>query len=286
MSIWRYIFFGCLLCFQAAQARPIDGLVLSVPPYLPASELEARFSPLTQYLTAALGREVKLRIAQTNQQQIALLGRGVIDLAYIGPASYLELVYLQGIHPLLGRLEVNGSPLFSGTIFVRTDSQIQALEELRDQRFAFGDTHTAMGYLVPRQLLARAGVSLNDLAGYQLLGGQPNAALAVLSGHYAAGAAKTEVFSDYKARGLRAIATTPPVSEYLFVARNRLDPALLEHLRTLFLALRDSEAGRAALQAIRPGVTGIVPAADSDYDSLRSLLGRELYRNDREIRDE
>ena len=80
--------------------------------------------------------------------------------------------------------------------------------------------------------------------------------------------------------------TTPPVSEHLFVARNRLDPVLLERVRTLLLALRDSEAGRAVLQAIRPGVTGIVPAVDSDYDSLRSLLGGELYRSDREIRDE
>ena len=43
-------------------------------------------------------------------------------------------------------------------------------------------------------------------------------------------------------------------------------------MRDALLAMRDQDQGRKALQAIYPDVTGIVPASDCNYDSLRALL--------------
>ncbi|MFA5685513.1 MAG: PhnD/SsuA/transferrin family substrate-binding protein [Lysobacteraceae bacterium] len=254
-------------------APPADRLVLGLPPYLAATELEARFQPLTQYLTGQLGVQVRLRVAHSHAQHIEQVGRAAVDIAFVSSTAYLSLVERYGPRPLLGRLEVDGRAAFHGTIFVRSDASIRNLDQLTGQLFAFGSEYSATGYRAPRELLRRAGIDLLDLGGYRFLGSPENVALAVLSGDYAAGAARAEVFERYQARGLRAIAVTPPIPEDLFVASARLPPAQVTRLRELLLALRDSESGRAVLRAIRPEVTAIVAANAGGYAALRELLG-------------
>lgn len=254
-------------------APDADLLVLELPPYLAATELERRFQPLAQHLTGGLGLQVRLRVAHSHAQHIDNTGRGLADISFLTPTAYLMLVDRYGPRPLLGRLEVNGRAAFHGVIFVRSDAPIRGLDQLRGRLFAFADEYSATGYQVPRELLRRAGVDLQDPGGYRFLGSPHNVALAVLAGDYAAGAARAEVFEHYRPRGLRAIAVTPAIPEHLFVAGTRLPPARVTRLRELLRGLRDSESGGTALRAIHPGVTGIVDADPGDYAALRELLG-------------
>lgn len=253
-------------------AAPQDVVTLGLQPYLPAAELELRFSPLVDYLSAVLGRPVELRIALSYAQHLNWLSRDAVDFSFVGPASYIDLVRRYGERPLLGRLEIAGQPSFEGTIFVRTDSPLRSLTELRGSLMAFGDEYSTMGYLVPRELMGQAGVTLYDLAGYRFLGNQRNVALGVLAGDYQAGAARSDIFAAYQSRGLRALAASPRVSEHLFVARQDLDSKLEQALRAALYDMRDQEEGRKALLVINSDVTGIVPASDCNYDSLRALL--------------
>lgn len=252
-------------------------LVLGLPPYLTASELETRFQPLAQYLAGRLGLQVRLRVAHSHAQHIDQTGGDRVDIAFLTPTAYLMLVEQHAPRPLLGRLEVNGRASFGGTIFVRSDAPIRDLAQLRGHLFAFGSQWSAASYRVPRALLRQAGVDLQDLGGYRFLGTPENVALAVLAGDYAGGAVQTEVFERYRPRGLRAIAATPPIPEHLFVASARLPPALVARLHQSLIELRDSESGRAVLRAIRPDVTGIIDASPADYAALRDLFG-ELGR--------
>lgn len=254
-------------------AAAADTLVLGIPPYLAATELETRFRPLAQYLTTSLGHEVRLRVAHGHAQHIEQVGRGRVDIAYATPVACLTLLERYGPRPLLGRLQANGRATFHGVIFVRSDTRIRSLDQLQGRWFAFDSEYSAAGYRVPRELLRRAGVDPQDLGGYRFLGSPHNTALAVLAGDYAAGAARAEVYEHYRLRGLRAIAVTPPIPEHLFVASTRLPPELVARLREVLIGLRDSESGRAALRAIRPDLTGIVGAEAGDYAALRELLG-------------
>jgi phosphonate transport system substrate-binding protein len=249
-----------------------EPLVLGVHPYLPATELLERFTPLAQYLERELGRAVIVRVGRDYQDHIELVGKNGLDLAYMGPASYVLMVERYGKKPLLARLAPGGKPTFRGAVASRKESPYENLSDLRGARFAFGDPDSTMSHLVPRYMLLEAGVDVEDLGGYEFLSSHHNVALGVLMGDFDAGAVKEEVFYEYEDRGLRAIAWTPEISEHVFVASPGLPAETREALKDALLRLGGEPSGKKVLSAIKEGTTVLLPASDGDYDNLRGIL--------------
>ena len=249
-----------------------EELILSVHPFLSATEVKARFSPMANYLSKQLGIKVTLRVGANYDEHIQAIGKDQVDLAYMGPASYVTLVNQYGIKPSLARIEMDGKPTFHGYIVTRSDSAINSLEDLKGQSFAFGDPKSTMSYVVPHFMLTQAGVITHDSAEHAFLGSHINVALAVLSGDYAAGAIKPAVFRKFESKGLRIIAVSPEISEHVFVSRTDLPEKTVNDLRKAMFTASESEQGIAALKAIKNSATGLIPVQDSDYDNLRTII--------------
>jgi phosphonate transport system substrate-binding protein len=258
--------------FQPGTGSAEDTLILAVHPFLPATSLLPKFEPLAAHLGRSLGRPVRVAISRDYDDHIRRVSSGEVDIAYMGPASYVKLVGTYGEVPLLARLEIKGNPAFHGVIFVHKDSPIQTLEEIAGKRFAFGSPTSTMGTLVPRHVLRQAGVSLKDLGGFGSLGNHDNIALAVLVGDFDAGAIKEETFSKYEPRGLRSLAVTPSISEHLFVAAADLPADTVAEVRKILLRTGEDEEGLEVLRSIKGTVSGFVPVEDGDYDNLRRIL--------------
>lgn len=246
-------------------------IILAVHPYLPSGEIMQRFAPLADYLSKRLGREIEVRVGGDYEQHIEAIGLNQVDIAFIGPASYVKMVAQYGEKPLLARIEVNGKPRLSGYIVTTVNSPLRHISDLRGKRFAFTDPDSTMGTIIPRYVMQQAGVRLDQLGAYQHLGGHKDVALGVLSGDFDAGAIKSEVYEAYAARGLRVLVKLPDVSEHLFITRADLPTQQVSLLRQALLQLKDAPAGAAILRALNKEMTAMVPVADSDYDSLRKL---------------
>jgi len=275
------VVFMCLASLTASfalSAKETKSLVLGVHPYLPEKEVIARFTPLADFLGQQLGVKVSLRVGKDYDSHIENVGNNVVDIAYVGPAPYVTLVQRYGKRPLLGRLEINGDPHFKGVIIAKTDSGISSPRDLLGKRFAFGSSHSTMGYLVPRFILKEEGVDLDHLADYQFLGNHRNVALGVLVGDFDAGAVKPEVFEELKHKGLITIATSPPISEHLFVTRKDMPESQVKRLRELLFSLAKTEHGRDILKAIKSSVTGIVPVRHSDYANLEKIMALDTKK--------
>ena len=256
----------------SAQGVMAEELILSVHPFLSATEVKARFSPMANYLSKQLNKKVTLRVGANYDEHIQAIGKDQVDLAYMGPASYVTLVNQYGIKPTLARIEMDGKPTFHGYIVTRSDSAINSLEDLKGQSFAFGDPKSTMSYVVPHFMLTQAGVITHDSAEHTFLGSHINVALAVLSGDYAAGAIKPAVFRKFESKGLRIIAVSPEISEHVFVSRTDLPEKTVNDLRKAMFTASESEQGIAALKAIKNSATGLIPVQDSDYDNLRTII--------------
>ena len=163
-------------------------------------------------------------------------------------------------------------PVFHGKIIARKDSPINSLTELVGKSFAFGDPDSTMSHLVPHYMLLEAGVTDDKLKQTKFLGNHDNVALGVLAGNFDAGGVKEEVFYKYEKRGLKVIATTPALSEHVFVASDALPEPIVSKIREALLNADKSEQGLDALHAIKTSMTALVPAQDSDYDNLREIL--------------
>jgi phosphonate transport system substrate-binding protein len=255
------------LCFSFT-ARAEEPLTLWVHPYLPATELIKKFTPLADYLSEKCGKTIQVRVSKSYKSHIERVGEERIDLAYLGPASFVKVINTYGEKILLARLEVNGSPFFHGMIIARQDSPITTLDDLTGKSFAFGDPNSTMSHLVPRYMLLEAGVSIDNFKKLNFLGSHNNVALGVLGGYYDAGGLKEGVYYKYRERGLKSLAKSPPISEHLFVASTNLSQSTINILRQAMFELKDS----AILTPIKPSVSGLVPVKDEDYDYLFSVL--------------
>lgn len=274
-----FLLIACLFASSANSANELPKqkpLILAVHPYLPHEEIVSRFTPLADYIGSSIGRSVEVRVGRDYAEHIDAIGTGNVDIAYMGPVSYVKLVAKYGKMPLLAKQEVNGQPFLIGEIIVRQDSPLQTLADLRDKSFAFGDLDSTMGTVVPERMLVQAGVPLTSLSSYKFLVGHDNVALAVLAGDYDAGAVKEEVFQSFAPKGLRALARTPLVADHVFVASKRLPTPLVTTLRRLFLELDGSPASMAVITAIHPHMARLMPAKDSDHDNLRVIMGTKV----------
>ena len=270
---------GCMLMLASPSlslaAKPKTEqlpLILGVHPYTSAARLVEIYKPLASYLSHKTGRVIKVKISKDYRTHIRLIGKDKLDIAYMGPASYVKLLARYGKKPLLARQAIHGSPTFRGKIVLRQESSISSLAELVGRHFAFGEAASTMSHLVPRYMLRRAGVTVDQLAGYRFLGSHDNVALAVLTGDFDAGAVKETVYEKYQPRGLKVLATTPALSEHLLVTRSKLPDQLRQTLRKALYALKDDPQGSVIMHGIKPGMTAWVPVTDADYSNLRTIL--------------
>ncbi len=276
MSPLRFNIFLCALLITLIPSfsqisKAGEPLIFAVHPYLPATEIVERFTPLVKYLSKELGETVIIDVSLDYQNHIARTGKDNVDIAYMGPASYVKMVDTYGRKPLLARQEINGKPTFHGVIIVKKDSPLRSLTDLAGKRFAFGDPESTMSHLVPRYMLWKEGVTIDNLGGYAFLANHHNVALGVLAGDFDAGAVKEEVFDEYEKRGLRDLARTPEISDHVIIATNRLSPEKIQKLRDALNSLSGKEDGRNILNSIKPSIS-LVPAKDEDYDNLREIL--------------
>jgi len=251
---------------------PLAPLVLAIHPYLPESEIQTRFGPFAQYLARELGRPVSIRVGGNYEQHNAAIGKDQVDIAFLGPVPYLRVVRQFGPKPLLARLEVDGKSSLFGVIAVRKESALQNLAALKDARLAFGDAESTMSHIVPRYLLIKAGIPQGAPARHKFLGSHKNVALAVLAGDYDAGALKKDVFDEFEAKGLRALAVTPGVPDHVFVARANLPRGDIERIHQAMLRLKDQPGGVALLDKIQKGLTALGPVNEGDFTELRGMV--------------
>jgi phosphonate transport system substrate-binding protein len=247
-------------------------LVLGVHPYLQASTLMERFTPLATYLSRAVGTDVRVRVGTSYRDHVLAVGRGKVDIAFLGPAPYVHLTREFGQFPLLGRFGFDGKRGYRGVIVVPVASEVTSIPQLAGKRMAFGDPLSTMSSLVPRYLIQQEGVSLPELDKHVFLNNHHNVALGVLMGRYDAGAMKEEVFREYEQRGLRALAWSPEISSHLFVANPALPEPLVGKIRAAMLNLHTTPEGAEILRSIKKGTTLVAPVTDGDYDNLRRLL--------------
>ena len=259
-----------LLTAPARSAPPPKPLTLLIHPYRTAETLTKNFTPLAEYLGQAIGIPVRVQISTSYKSHSQQIGAGQFDLAYLGPAPYVQITHTYGPKIILGRMEVSGSPYFHAIIIARKDSSIDTLKDLAGKKFAFGDPNSTMSHFVPRFMLSEAGIDITDLKEHAFLGMHANVALGVIGGYYDAGGIKENIFDTYKNRGIKLVAKSQPISEHLLVASKKLPPATIETLRQALFTLHSP----AILSPIKKTLTGIVPATDQDYDSLRKILSK------------
>ncbi len=235
-----------------------------------ADELIKGFTPFMNYLNQKTGKKFEFVYCENYDKVIEGFEKDTIDFASLGPVTYVTMrdQKKMAVEPLVRPLE-SGKDSYTSIVFVKKDSPIQSMSELRGKKMAFGDRLSTAANLFPRYIIYNSGAAEDTWAGSQQLGSQDNIFKGVLSGDFDAGASKSTVYKKNNTDGkFRQIGESDKISTFAYTARSDMDPQLKEAIKQALLELKDPEI----LTKIEKPFTGFIEAKDEDYNSVRDVL--------------
>lgn len=134
-----------------------------------------------------------------------------IELSYMSPAAYASAwIESDGnVLPLLTTREADGTTNYVAAMYVRADSGIRTLDDMRGKSLAWSDPRSASGYLIPRSEFRAQGIAPETYFGRTgFAGGHEQAVVAVLNGQYDAGVCWTSGIGDEAAGYTRGVLRT------------------------------------------------------------------------------
>jgi phosphonate transport system substrate-binding protein len=263
----------------ARPARGADGLHLVLTPSQKPTDLMATGDEFGKVIAKLTGIPVRVTVASDYAAVIEALRNRTADLAFVHPGGYV-LASREAKAMIVVRNLWHGKSSFTSRIYVRRESGLKTLEDLRGKTMAFIDPASSSGYIYPMVLLIQRGLVKNrdpkTFFREVVYAGAHDAAMrALLNGHVDAIAsfdmAREQYLSDPAEREKIAfVAETPPIPEAGIAARDGLDAAVFARVRAALLQLR-GPAYAALLKRVYD-IDGFEPAEDRDYDPVRAAV--------------
>jgi phosphonate transport system substrate-binding protein len=227
--------------------------------------------PLGAYLERRLQMPVELIVGTDYGATGEALRFGRLDIAYLGPVTYVLGRQRAGIEAFAKPMHDHGAT-FTALVIAAADSPVRSLTDLRGESIAFGDVASTSGHWVPRYMLHVAGLESGTDYHPQFLGSHDTVALAVSRKMVAGGGISEPIFRLLVATGkisssaIRVVAESPPIPEYTWTFRVGLGEELRRRIRDAFLDIDDP----AVLNIFK--ARSFVPARDEDYQIVRDWL--------------
>jgi phosphonate transport system substrate-binding protein len=225
--------------------------------------------PLRAFLEQELGRPVELVVGANYAATGEALRFGRIDVAYLGPVTYILQGHHAKLEPIARPSHANVGPTFQAVIIVPVDSPVRSLADLGGKSIAFGDPASTSGTWVPRHELLDAGLAAGRDYTKVVLGAHDAVARAVAGHKVDAGGLSMPIYRRLIGEKVidpstvRVLAESQPIPEYMWTVRQGLEPNLRERLRSALLSVKDPRA----LAVFR--ATAFVEARDGDVDIVR-----------------
>jgi phosphonate transport system substrate-binding protein len=230
----------------------------------PKKRIDA-FQPLADYLGANLGAfgigSGAVKIAPDFDTMTKYIKDGEVDLYFDSPYPTLVLSQRAGAQPILRRWR-DGLSEYHSVFFVRKDSGITSIADLKGKMMALKEPYSSSGYVMPKAYLIQQGLNPveksstdaalgKDEVGYVFSNGDDNIIQWVISGKAAVGAVDNISFDklpDETKDAFTILAQTDPIPRQLMVARAGLDPAMIEAIKQLLMGLDKTPEGQAILK--------------------------------------
>jgi phosphonate transport system substrate-binding protein len=168
-----------------ADGAPVKELRIVFIAYQNPEQIIEDVRPVVAYLEQELGVPVKHFVATGYAGVIEALKNSTADMGFMGPLQYVIAHQHAGAIPILGEV-YQGKPYYHSRIFVRKDSGIAKLADLKNKTMAFTDPISSSGYLYPLDLFTSEGLIEDKPEGYfkrvYFAGGDEQAIRAVYNG--------------------------------------------------------------------------------------------------------
>jgi len=269
--LWALALTASTLIHVTALAHDGALRVSAIPDEAP-TELQRKFAPLANYLSAQTGLKVIFIPVTDYAAVVEALAAGKIDMAWLGGFTYVQ-----------ARIRTNGSAVpivqreedakFTSK-FITANPSIKTLNDLKGKTFAFGSPSSTSGSLMPRFFMQQAGLNIDkDFKNIAFSGAHDATAAFVSAGKVDAGVLNASVWDKLVEQKkvdpekVRVFATTPTFFDYNWTVRGDLDPTLIKALTDAFLKLDPSNLEHKEILTLQRA-TRFIPTRKENYDGI------------------
>jgi phosphonate transport system substrate-binding protein len=233
-----------------------------------------RYEPIAEYLSKRIRANVELVALSRYGNIIENFVSNRLDGAFFGSFTG-ALAHRKLRVEALARPEYpDGTSTYHGLLFVRKDSGIAGVEDMKEKRFAFVDKATTAGWLLPLYYFKTQGVDDPStwLKETYFAGTHEGVIHDVLERKADIGAAKNTIFSLLASSDpriseeLSILTRSPDVPENALCVRADLDESLKNDLRIALLSMNQDEAGKEALRSF--GAARFIETNEDDYTAV------------------
>jgi len=273
------VFGGC-----GGQQRSENVLRFTAIPDQNTTELRAKFAPLAEYLSEALGVDVAYVPARDYQASVEMFRNGDVQLAWLGGLTGVQArSAVPGAHAIAqGAVDPNYYSYFIAHASTGLERSGRFPADIADLTFTFGSESSTSGRLMPEYFIRSASGRtpaefFNQAFGFS--GSHDKTCELVASGRYQAGVVNYKVYDRRVADGstdpeqVKIIWRTPFYADYNFTAHplleTRFGAGFTDRLQEALVAIDDPTLLR-ALPRER-----LIPARNEEFAGIEAVA-REL----------
>lgn len=120
-------------------------------------QLRDAFGPFSKEFKVATGLELDMFSLSNRTAAGNALQFDDVELVFAGPSEFVLFNQRQPVE-ILFTIE---RPHYGSSFFVKSDSGLNSLEDLKGQRVALKDVGSTSGHIIPSQMLVKTGLDLN-----------------------------------------------------------------------------------------------------------------------------
>ena len=173
LALFSFIFvFSIVGCSTKTETKKEEKVIkMGFVPLKNSEKLVEDLKPISDYLSERLGVKVEAFTASNYIGVVEGLGSGSVDFGIIPPFSSLLAQKQSNAKPILTSKGKTGKPGYTAELYVRKDSGIKSLQDVKGKKVAFVDPSSSSGYIYPGAMLVNAGLNLDKDISYQFSGG-------------------------------------------------------------------------------------------------------------------
>lgn len=198
------------------------------------------FQPIFSAIGQATGLNFDIKVGQSYSAVVEAMCSGAADIAWYGPASYLQAKG-RGCAELLALAVRNGESVYYSGIFARNDANINKVADLKGKKIALGDVNSTSSFNVPVAMMLQTGMNPGRDAGViNMAGSHANVLKALSENLVHAGGASFDSFEKAVNTNaidpgkIKVIAKSSPIPYPPLAIHPKVDGTIKSKLRDAF----------------------------------------------------
>lgn len=222
-------------------------------------------------LAEKTGMKVRPFVANDYNGVIEALRSGKLDIAYLGPFSYVLASSIANAEAFaVAVTKKTGKSAYHSVVITRKDSGLDSVARLQRKTFAFVDPTSASGHLFPKAGLLADGFDPEKHFSRVIFSGSHDAnIMAVANGKVDGAAVADRIFESAVAKGVvkaedfQVVWRSQPIPESPMVWRKSLDAAAKHKVAAALAEIKGLPWGDQGV------LDGFAPTTDKAYDVVR-----------------